>query len=256
VFRDIDTFRRKLVDGHPCLGPSISFADPAVTESLADSVDFIWIDLEHTALNLETLQAHLIAARAGEVPALVRIPRSDETWIKRVLDMGAEGIICPQIDGAEEARRFVAACHYPPKGTRGFGPRRPSNYGRRVEQADRNSAEEKLFVVVQIERRKAVDELQEILSLPGLSSIVIGPYDLSASYGKLGQLRDSAFRSTIKQIVEQTRGAGLPVGMAMGLDVEMAREAFDLGVNWIQFGADFNYLHSRADQMFERIRAQ
>jgi 2-keto-3-deoxy-L-rhamnonate aldolase RhmA len=256
MFRDIATFRRKLAEGHRCLGPSISFTDPSVTESLADSADFVWIDLEHTTIDLQTLQAHLIAARAGHVPALVRIPRLDTTWIKRVLDMGAEGIICPQIDSAEEARRFIEACYYPPKGTRGYGPRRPSNYGRSVELRDRESMEEKLFVVAQIERRNAVEELEEILKIPGLSSIVIGPYDLSGSYGKLGQIKDPEFLGIVRQIISTTRKAGLKAGMAMGQDVQYAQEAFELGVSWIQFGADFTYLHAFADQLFRQVRNQ
>lgn len=254
MFRDIETFRRKLAEGRRCIGPSISFSDPTVTESLADSADFVWIDLEHTAIDLQTLQGHLIAARAGSIPALVRIPRSDVTWVKRVLDMGAEGIICPQVDTAVEAEQFVAACHYPPNGTRGYGPRRPSNYGRLVDKQNRDRIEEQLFVVVQIERRNAVEELKEVITIPGLSSIVIGPYDLSGSYGKLGQFKDPDIKAVLKRVVEQTREVGVPVGMAMGEDVDFAREAFDLGVSWIQFGADFTYLHSHADQMYRKIR--
>lgn len=254
MFRDIEIFRRKLAEGRRCIGPSISFSDPTVTESLADAADFVWIDLEHTAIDLQTLQGHLIAARAGNVPALVRIPRSDVTWIKRVLDMGAEGIICPQVDSAVEAERFIGDCHYPPNGTRGYGPRRPSNYGRFVDKEDRDRIEKKLFVVVQIERCNAVEDLKEIVALPGLSSIVIGPYDLSGSYGKLGQLNDPNFKTLLKRIIEQAREAGIPVGMAMGQDVTFAREAFDLGVSWVQFGADFTYLHSYAEQLFRQIR--
>ena len=101
-----------------------------MTEALCDSVDFVWIDLEHNPMSVESMMGHLIAARAGRSPALVRIPCGDVGWIKRVLDSGAEGIILPQASSAKQVRAFVSACRYPPMGTRGYGPRRPSNYGR------------------------------------------------------------------------------------------------------------------------------
>src|SRR5258708_6784198 len=127
----IDLFRERLDSGRLCLGPAITFSDPAVTEALAPSVDFVWIDLEHNPTSLESLAAHLIAARAGGTPALVRVPSSDVAWIKRVLDTGAEAVIVPQVRSADEVRQVVSACRYPPQGTRGFGPRRAADYGRR-----------------------------------------------------------------------------------------------------------------------------
>src|SRR5207245_502364 len=127
---NIHKFRDKLRGGRLCLGSGISVTDPAVTEALCDSVDFLWIDLEHSPISLEALQAILIAARAGGAPALVRIPSNDVGWVKRVLDIGAEGIILPQARSAAEVEAFAAACRYPPQGQRGFGPRRASNYGR------------------------------------------------------------------------------------------------------------------------------
>src|SRR5262245_17135380 len=97
MWERIDGFRRKLEGGAFCLGPAVTLSDPVVTEALCDSVDFLWIDLEHAPTSLETLAAHLIAARAGGTPALVRVPSSDVAWIKRVLDVGAEAVIVPQI---------------------------------------------------------------------------------------------------------------------------------------------------------------
>ena len=130
MLRNIHQFREKMDAGQFCLGAGITFSDPSVTEALCGSVDFFWIDLEHNPTSLESMATHLMAARAGGTPALVRIPSGDVAWIKRVLDSGADGIILPQAKSAEEIRAFVSACRYPPQGTRGFGPRRASNYGR------------------------------------------------------------------------------------------------------------------------------
>jgi len=97
----IRKFRQKLHDGAVCFGAGITFTDPTVTEALCGSVDFLWIDMEHTALSLESLQGHLVAARAGGVPALVRVPGTDPAFLKPVLDAGADGLIAQQLPGAE-----------------------------------------------------------------------------------------------------------------------------------------------------------
>ena len=112
---NIHKFRDKLAAGNFCLGAGITFQDPAVTEALCPSVDFLWIDLEHNPTSLESMTTHLMAARAGGTPAIVRIPSSDVAWIKRVLDSGAEGIILPQAKSASEIQAFVSACRYPPQ---------------------------------------------------------------------------------------------------------------------------------------------
>src|SRR5437879_5346021 len=120
MFCNIDKFREKLRSGRVCLGAGVSFTDAAATEALCDSVDFLWIDLEHTPIDFESLQGHLIAARAGGAPALVRVPSGAVAWVKRALDIGAEGVILPQARSVAEIEGFVSACRYPPHGQRGF----------------------------------------------------------------------------------------------------------------------------------------
>jgi 2-keto-3-deoxy-L-rhamnonate aldolase RhmA len=256
MFEQIEDFRRKLNAGTFCVGAGISFADPAVTEALAPTVDFLWIDLEHSPLNMESLQAHLIAARAGGAPAVVRVPTSDVAWIKRALDTGATGIVVPQIQSADEARRAVDACRYPPAGNRGFGPRRPSNYGRMRGADYVQRANQNVFTVVQIESRGALDELEGILALPELDSIVIGPYDLSGALGRLGDLAHPDVQSAIQTIIDRARAAGKLVGMGMAADAIQARAAARRGVHWVQCGGDYNYLVQEAERLFAAARAE
>src|SRR5207253_3124908 len=123
-----NSFREKLRQGQVCLGTVISFTDPTVTEALCPVLDFVWIDMEHNALSLETVQAHIMATKGSDTTPLVRMPWNDPVLIKPVLDIGAAGVIVPLVRTAEDVRRAVAACLYPPEGIRGFGPRRPSNY--------------------------------------------------------------------------------------------------------------------------------
>ncbi|MGE3317643.1 MAG: HpcH/HpaI aldolase/citrate lyase family protein [Planctomycetaceae bacterium] len=252
----IHKFREKLAAGRFCLGTGITFADPSVVEALSPSVDFFWIDLEHNPTSLESLLAHLIAARAGGAPALVRVPSSDIAWTKRVLDSGAEGIILPQAGSAAEIRAFVSSCRYPPMGTRGFGPRRPTNYGRFGGKEYLQFANENVFVVAQIETVSALNEIDEIVRIPGLDSLVVGPYDLSGSMGIPGQVHDPRVLAAIETVVAKARPAGIWVGMGMGADSGHALEAARLGVNWAQCGNDFEFMIRATEKLYAEVRKE
>ena len=254
MFGAIQRFRQKLNADRLCLGAGISLADPAVTEALAESVDFFWIDLEHSAIGVESLLAHLIAAKAGGTAALVRIPTFDVGWIKRVLDSGAPGVIVPQIRSAEEVRAVVAACRYPPVGQRGFGPRRPSNYGRFGGAEYLRMANENVFVCVQIETAEALRDLEAIVAVSGLDAIAVGPADLSGAMGLPGQLRDPRVTEAVRTIAIKAKQAGKYVGIGMGPDADYAIEAASLGVQWIQCGGDYSYILSCVDGLFAGIR--
>lgn len=251
----ISTFRKKLSEKQLCLGTGITLNDPAVVEALAASVDFLWIDMEHNPIGIETLLGHLIAARAGGAPALVRVPSSESSFLKRVLDTGAEGIIVPQIRSADEVRQVVQACRYQPFGDRGFGPRRPSNYGRRPLAKILQEAKNDLFVAVQIENTDAVNEIDEIVAIEGIDSIVVGPFDLSASMGVLGELEHPEVLATIRMVVKKAHKAGLSVGFGDEALAESAVRWVDIGADWIQCGGDFAYLIKMADQLFSEVRA-
>lgn len=252
----LDLFRQRLDSGKICLGPSITLSDPVVTEALAPSVDFFWIDLEHNPHSLESVTAHLISARAGGAPALVRVPCSDVAWIKRVLDIGADGIIVPQVRSAAEVRSVVSASRYPPMGTRGFGPRRSNNYGREDAQTYLAEANRRVFVAIQIETVEAYNELDAILDLPGYDSIVIGPNDLSGSMGLLGQLDHPKVVEAVGSIASRARAAGHYCGIGMAPNVEHALRAIKQGVQWVQFGGDCGFLIDSAERLYGRVRQQ
>ncbi|HVX12009.1 MAG TPA: aldolase/citrate lyase family protein [Pirellulales bacterium] len=250
----LDLFRERLDSGRVCLGPSITMSDPVVTEALAPSVDFFWLDLEHNPTSLESLTAHLIAARAGGAPALVRVPCSDVAWIKRVLDVGAEGIIIPQVRSVAEVKSIVSACRYPPMGTRGFGPRRGCNYGREPLDHYLTDSNRRVFVAIQIETADAYNELDAILDVPGFDSIVIGPNDLSGSLGLMGQLDHPRVVEAVGSIAARSRAAGRYVGIGMAPDVEHALRAARQGVNWIQIGGDCGFMIDGCDRLYARVR--
>src|SRR5262249_9835566 len=167
LFDQADRFRGKLARGEICLGTVITFTDPTVTEALCQVLDFVWIDMEHNALGLEAVQGHLMATKGSETTPLVRVAWNDPVLIKPVLDIGAAGVIVPLIRSAEDASRAVAACLYPPEGIRGFGPRRPSNYGALGGPEFCRAANRSVLPMVQIEPSEAGLNIEEIVAEPG-----------------------------------------------------------------------------------------
>lgn len=161
MFEAVVTFRKRLEKGQILIGSAIYLTDPQASEALADSVDFLWIDLEHGAMSEEALRGHLLAARGKNKPAFVRVAGSSTPFIKPVLDAGANGIVVPQVRGAEEVRQVVADCRYPPVGRRGFGPLVPSNYGRDAGAEYIARANAHIFVAVMIETTEALQAIDD-----------------------------------------------------------------------------------------------
>jgi 2-dehydro-3-deoxyglucarate aldolase/4-hydroxy-2-oxoheptanedioate aldolase len=256
ISNHIEKMRQKLRAGELVLGCGITLSDPVVTEALAPSVDFVWIDLEHNALSPETMLGHLIAARAGGCASIVRIPSGDVGWIKRVIDSGAEGIILPRAYSAREVAEFVSACRYPPQGTRGFGPRRPMQYGRLEQQAYLRQANRDLFVTAQVETVELVAELDQVLELEGLDSLVLGPQDLSGSMGRLGETTDPDVVSTMRTIAAKAKAAGKFIGAGLGANPAFGRVLIECGVQWLQAGNDFEYMLRGCERVFAALRGE
>ena len=248
------SFKQKLSEGPVRLGTCISFTDPTVTEALCGLLDFVWIDMEHNALTLETVQGHIMATKGSETVPLVRVPWNDPVLIKPVLDIGAAGVIVPFVRSAEEARRAVAACLYPPEGVRGFGPRRPSNYGRLSGPEFCRAANENVIVIAQIEHVDAVRNLEEILTVPGLTSIVVGPNDLAGSLGLIGQPRHPRVLEAIHTVIAAAKRANIPVGLAVGDDAAVLKEWVNHGVQWLAMGNDTSLLLRSASELASQLR--
>ena len=249
-----DQFRAKLAAGQICLGTVITFTDATVTEMLSQVLDFVWIDMEHNALSLETVQSHLMATKGSDTTALVRVPWNDPVLIKPVLDIGAAGIIAPLVRSAEEARRAVAACLYPPEGIRGFGPRRASNYGEFGGPEFCRAANASILPIVQIEHIDAVNSIDEILTIPRLASIVFGPNDLAGSMGLMGQPRHPDVIKAIDSVIAKARRSRIPIGIGVGDDPEQLSDWIARGVQWLAMGGDCSLLLRAAKQLVAALR--
>lgn len=250
------SFRNKLADGTLCMGTCITFNDPTVSECLTTDLDFLWIDGEHQATTLEVLQGHIMATKGTDCAALVRVPWNDPVLIKPVLDIGADGVIVPFIRTADDVRRAVAACQYPPVGIRGFGPRRPSDYGRRGGPEFCREVNENTITIVQIEHIDAVNNIEEILAVPGLTSIAIGPNDLSGSIGLLGQPQHPDVIAAIDKVLEAAIRANIPVGISIGDDPKPLIEWADKGMSWLAIGGDFTLMIRAVTGVAAEIRAK
>lgn len=248
-------FREKLRQGELCLGTCISFTDPTVTEALCTALDFVWIDMEHSAFSPEVVQGHIMATKGSRTTPIVRVPWNDPVLIKPVLDMGAAGIIAPQVRTAEEARQLVAACLYPPQGIRGFGPRRPSNYGRDGGVEFCRRANESIIAIAQLEHIDAVRNLDQILKVPGVTSIVLGPNDLAGSMGQIGNVRNPEVMKAIETVIRGAQSAKVPVGIAGG-DVQMLLEWVELGVQWVSIASDSILMLRATDRTVADMRAR
>ena len=246
-------FREKIKNNGYCLGCSITFCDPAVSEALSTVMDFFWIDMEHTPLTIRDVQSHIMATKGTDTATIVRVPSGDAVWLKPVLDCGADGVIIPNVQTAEEARRAVDACLYPPLGKRGYGPRRPGMYGRREGPGYCDSANEAVMVIPQIESQVGVDNLDEILKVPGLASVCFGPMDMSGTMGVMGQGDHPKVVKAIEQCIPKIQAAGLLVGFGTGIDAKAATEWLGKGVQWLQIHNDWGHLLKCADDITAEI---
>jgi 2-keto-3-deoxy-L-rhamnonate aldolase RhmA len=234
--------KEKISRGEICVGTCISFRDATVTEALCNVLDFVWIDMEHSALSVESVQAHVMATKGSNTVPLVRVAWNDPALIKPILDLGAAGIIVPMIRSADDARRAVAACRYPPDGIRSFGPRRTSNYGFSYSQDFCRVANAEILTIVQIEHIDAVHNLDEILAVPGLSGIILGPNDLSGSMGHMGQPKHPEVLAEIEKVVTRARQSNVFVGAGVGDDPQTVVEWVDRRVQLLAIGDDYSLM--------------
>jgi len=247
-------FKEKLLQGKPLIGTIISLGMPAITEVISRcGFDWLWIDMEHAPLSLEQVQS-MIQAKLNQCAAFVRIPVNDEVWIKRVLDLGPDGIIVPQVNTAEDARKAVAAAKYPPYGIRSVGVSRASAFGMNFANYVRD-ANDQSMVILQIEHADAVRDIESILHVPNIDAIVVGPYDLSGSLGKLGQIQDPDVQKAIESVQIACQKHSMPIGIFTLLP-EQGRYYVQQGYQLIALGIDIHYLWTSAKGALESLESE
>jgi len=205
-------FRDRLKNGDVLIGTLITMPVPEVAEIMVEvGFDWLFVDTEHAPFNAKDA-LKILQAAGDRCPCVVRIPANNEVWIKKALDIGADGIIAPQVNSAEEAERIVRLCKYPPQGTRSVGIGRAHKYGLGFKEYVAKANDE-VAVILQAENTRALKNISAIVQVPGIDAIFIGPYDLSASMGKMGNLNDADVRNAIATMAEHCKNAGLRLGI-------------------------------------------
>jgi len=246
-------FKRGLAEGRAQIGLWSSLANPVSIEVLADTgFDWILVDTEHAPSDLPQVHAQLQALARGGASPIVRPAWNDAVMIKRLLDIGAQSLLIPFVENAEEARRAVAATRYPPAGIRGVSvATRANGFGRIRDYFAR--AEEELCVLVQVETSRAVAAIPEIAAVPGVDGIFIGPSDLAADLGHLGQSGHPQVMDVISAGIAAIRAAGKAAGI-LAPQEDHARRWLAEGCGFVAVGSDLGLLARGSEALLARFR--
>jgi len=240
-------------EGGTSFGIFQTVASAAISEILATcGFDWILVDMEHGMTGIETAGDLLAAIDRGGSTPLARVPSNDQTAIKRALDAGAMGVMIPMVNSREDAVNAVASCKYPPAGTRGMGPGRASLFGIRMGEY-LAIADSQVMVIAQAEHREAVEHIDEILSVPGIDVVFVGPFDLSCSMGLPGQVSHPDVEKAIETVLSAARRAGVTPGIFC-MDAEGARRRAAQGFRFIAIGLESVFLDRAVSRELGSLR--
>ena len=246
-------FKSALAAGRQQIGLWCSLADPFAAELVAGSgFDWLLFDTEHSHAGVRDVLSQLQAVAPYPVSPVVRPPANDPVAMERLLDTGAQTLLIPQVNTAEEARAAVAATRYPPDGVRGVaGLTRASRFGR-IEGYARRAAQQ-LCVLVQLESAQALDQLDAILAVEGADGFFVGPSDLAASLGHPGEPSHPDVTKAVEDTITRIRQRGKPAGV-LATDPAFARRCIELGATFTAVGVDIGILARNSEQLARQFQ--
>ena len=244
-------FRNRLRQGELLRGVLLNLPSAAVAEILAGAgFDWLFIDAEHGAIDTGDLVA-ILQAVERDLACVVRVPALSGGAIKRALDMGAAGIIVPQVDTAEQAAEVVRFARYAPQGDRGMGLARAHRYGFGLREYIA-AANDAVAVIVQAEHARAVENIDRIAAVPGIDAIFLGPLDLSASLGHAGDFDHPRVVEAIEHVTRRCQAVGMPLGF-FGVDARAVKPFIARGYTLICAGVDSLLLGQGARRLAEEL---
>jgi 2-dehydro-3-deoxyglucarate aldolase len=244
-------FRQRLLAGKTLIGTMLTLPSPEIAELLAEvGFDWLFLDAEHSPLNTREMQR--IMQAAGTMPCVVRLANDSEVAIKKALDSGAAGIIVPQVNSAGQAAQVVQRAKYGPDGTRGVGVGRAHRYGLGFGDYV-GRANEETAVIIQAEHIQAVENIEAIIQVPGVDAVLVGPYDLSASLGLMGQVEHPDVVAAIQQVTDACLTAGMRLGI-FGMSATAVTPYINQGYSLITAGIDTTLLGQAAKLLLDAIR--
>ncbi|GGA25941.1 aldolase/citrate lyase family protein [Neptunicoccus cionae] len=233
-----NTFKQALKDGDPQIGCWLGLADPYIAEiSAGAGFDWLLIDGEHAPNDLRSIVAQLQVIAGRPAHPVVRPPIGEVWMIKQLLDAGAQSLLVPMVETAEQARELVAAVTYPPHGLRGVGSAlaRASDFSGIADYL--TTARDEICLLAQVENQKGMEALDDILAVEGLDGVFIGPSDLAADMGYIGQAGAPAVKTAVLDAMERIVDSGKAAGI-LTLDTELQEKCRDLGATFIATDID------------------
>lgn len=249
-----NAFKHALAQGRLQIGLWSSLCSNMAAEIVSDSgFDWILFDTEHSPNEIPGLMAQLQAAARGTATPVVRAAWNDAVLIKRILDIGAQAVLIPFVQNAEEAKRAVAATRYLPAGIRGTaGSARGSRYGRVKDYLKKANGE--MCVLVQAETKAALDQLEAIARVDGIDGVFIGPSDLAASLGHIGDMQHPTVQKAIEDAGRRLKAVGKAAGI-LTLNEDEARRYIGWGYTFVAVGADVGLLARSADALAKTFKS-
>lgn len=246
-------FQQRLRAGERLCGAWFMSGAPALAEAVGlTGCDYVVLDLEHSTAGVQDGFGLLQALAGGPAAAVVRMPDQDPAKIKQMLDFGALTLMFPFVETAAEAAALARACRYPPAGFRGFARMtRAARWGHDPTYPER--ANQAVMAIAQLETPRAIANAAEIGAVEGVDALFVGPGDLSAALGLIGQTGHERVRTLLGEAAQAARGLGKPIGTVMG-SVEDARWAFEAGYSYVSVSSDIGMLLGAYRAAFERLR--
>jgi 4-hydroxy-2-oxoheptanedioate aldolase len=249
----VNKFKHALKAGKPQIGIWSSLSSHIVAEVLGGAgFDWVLLDTEHSPNELPMVQQQLHAMTEGSATPIVRVPWNDMVMVKRFLDIGAQSLLLPYVQTVEEAKSAVAYTRYPPRGVRGVaGATRATRYGRIKDYF--KLVENELCLLVQVETRKAMANIEAIAAVDGIDGVFIGPNDLSADMGYLGNWQHPEVWKVMEEAAKKIRNAGKAPGILVG--EADGKRCLDMGYLFVAVGADVGLLARGAEALGAKFRS-
>ena len=248
--------KRRITAGEPTAGAWLHLCSPIAAEIMAEAgFDWLLVDMEHGHGDYQTLLGQLQAMRGSGVTPIVRVEWNDPAVLKRVLDLGAHGVMIPGVAGRDACAAAVRACKYPPQGIRGMaGSHRAAGFGTRAAEYWKRANAETL-VVIQVETVETLRDIDAVLAVPGIDVAFVGPVDLSAALGHVGDAGHPEVQAAIARVEEAGKRAGVALG-TISRSWEEARALFARGYRMVTLASDAGLLAREATALAARFRAE
>jgi len=251
------SLKEKLKNNELTIGSWIMIGHPISVEVMAlAGFEWLVIDMEHTSIDINTAQNLIATIQANGIKALVRVSKNEEVIIKKVLDIGADGIIVPMVNSKEDAVKAVEFAKYPPIGKRGVGLYRASKYGVKFEEY-KKWVEEELVIIAQIEHIDGVNNIEEILQVEGIDGTIIGPYDLSGSMGYPGKFERYDVKKAVQKVLNKCKEYNISSGFhVVDTDPEKLKQKIKEGCTFLAYGIDYFFMRDLAINGMKEIKKE